>query len=549
MKKLTILIATLLIAVLALAACSQATPTTAPVTSAPPTQAPATSAPATSAPATSAPATSAPATSAPTPTATSAVQRGGTLRIADPVFPSNLGWPADPAWGRGGHAPALFFDTLLFGDSNGNIGPNLCSAFTVAPDKSSITLTLRKGVKFHDGSDWNATVAKWNLDILTAAKLGDYKEFKSVDIVDDYTIKINIGTYNNTLLTTLAATYVVSKAAFDKNGADWMKLNPVGTGPFICTKFEPSVSAKGTRNPNYWQQGKPYLDAVEFYAVNDPMTRSASLQAGEVDVIGGDLSKVEYDLVQKGFNIVNGYISVYTLIPDSKNANSPFANQKVREAMDYAIDRDGLVKALSYGFWSPTYQFALPGTSAFNSALVRPYDLSKAKQMLADAGFPNGFKASFWVNSVVSNRDAATAIQSSLGKAGINLDMQWVDGATANNFYANGWTNGLQGAASSIGANVNASFTALTKDNPTWYCSMDKTDAFYALYQASLTSPQYDVALVQKCVKYFFDNTTFNCIYAVSRGCVMPPWVKDTGFYTRQRFWYWNPADTWLSKH
>jgi ABC-type transport system substrate-binding protein len=153
------------------------------------------------------------------------------------------------------------------------------------------------------------------------------------------------------------------------------------------------------------------------------------------------------------------------------------------------------------------------------------------------------------VNSAVSNRDAATAIQASLMKAGINVDMQWVDGTTANNYYANGWTNGLQGAASSIGANVNASLTALTKDNPVWYVSMDKTEDFYTLYRASLTSPQYDVALVQKAIKYYFDNATMNCIYAVSRGSVMPPWVHDTGFYTRHRFWYWEPADTWLSKH
>jgi peptide/nickel transport system substrate-binding protein len=543
MKRGIFLTITLLV-LLTLMACSEA----APSTQAPTTSAPTTSAPTTSAPTTSAPTTSAPTTSAPTTTAPASEKYGGTLRIGDPVFPTNLGWTADPAWGRGGHAPALFFDTLLKGDSNGNIGPNLCSAFTVAPDKSSITLTLRKGVKFHDGSDWNAAAAKWNLDILIAAKLGDYREFKSVDIVDDYTIKININNFTNTLLTTLSGSYVISKAAYDKNGDAWMKLNPVGTGPFICTKFEPDVSAKGVKNNNYWQQGKPYLDAVEFYKVSDTMTRSASLQAGELDIIGGDLSKVEYDLEQKGFTVVKGYISVYTLVPDSKNAGSPFANQKVREAMDYAIDRDGLVKALGYGYWATTYQFALPGTSAYNPALTRPYNLDKAKQMLTEAGYPSGLKASFTVNSAVSNRDAVTAIQASLMKAGVNLDMQIVDGTTANNYYANGWTNGLQGAASSVGANVNASFTALTKEGPTWYVSLDKTEEFYNLYRDSLTSPQYDVALVQKCVKYMFDTVYFNCIYAVSRGCVMPPWVHDTGFYTRQRFWYWEPADAWKSK-
>jgi peptide/nickel transport system substrate-binding protein len=470
------------------------------------------------------------------------------LRIGDPVFPSNAGWTADANFARAGHSVHMFMDTILKGDSNGNIKPNLATQFVIAPDKSTITLTLRKGVKFHDGSDWNATSAKWNVDILINAKLGDYREYKSVDIVDDYTIRININNYTNTLLTTLAGTCVISKAAFDKNGEAWMKLNPVGTGPFKCTKFEPSVSIKGVRFENYWQEGKPYLDGVEFYAISDPMTRSASLQAGEMDIIGGDLSKVDYDLQQKGFDIVKGYIAVYTLIPDSKNANSPFANVKVRQAMDYAIDRDNLVKALGYGFWASTYQFALPGTSAFNPALTRPYDLNKAKQLLAEAGYPNGFKASFTVNSAVSNRDAATAIQSSLGKAGINLDMQIVDGTTANNYYANGWTNGLQGASSSVGANVNGSLTALTKDSPTWYVSMDKTEDFYNLYRASLTAPEYDVALIQKAIKYMFDNATMNCIYCVSRGVVLPPWVHDTGFYTRHRFWFWEPADTWLSK-
>ena len=542
MKKVTILVVILLIGIIVLSACGEKTPTT---------QAPATSAPTTKAPTTSAPTTSTPVKTTPATTTAPASSKvyGGTLRIGDPVFPTNLGWTADPAWGRGGHAPALFYDTLLKQDSNGNTGPNLCSAFTVAPDKKSVTLTLRKGVKFHDGSDWNATSAKWNIDILIKAKLGDYKEFTSVDIIDDNTIKINIGNYTNTLLTTLSGTYVISKAAYDKNGEEWMKLNAVGTGPFMMTKFDPNVSCKGVKNKDYWQTGKPYVDAVEFYKVNDAMTRSSSLQAGEMDIIGGDLSKVEYDLEQKGFEVVKGYISVYTLIPDSKNAGSPFANQKVREAMDYAIDRDSLVKALGYGYWATTFQFALPGTSAFNPALTRPYNVDKAKQILADAGYPNGLKGSFTVNSAVSNRDAATAMQSYLSKAGIVLDMQIVDGTTANNFYSSGWNNGLQGAASSIGANVNASFTALTKENPVWYVSMDKPEAFYTLYRDSLTSPQYDAALVQKCVKYYFDNVTFNCVYAVSRGCVLPPWVHDTGFYTRHRFWYWEPADTWLSKH
>jgi ABC-type transport system substrate-binding protein len=168
--------------------------------------------------------------------------------------------------------------------------------------------------------------------------------------------------------------------------------------------------------------------------------------------------------------------------------------------------------------------------------------------LLTEAGFPSGIKTTYTVNSAVSNRDVVTAIASYLGKAGITVDMKMVDGTTANSQYAEGWT-GLQGSASSIGANVNASLTALTKDNPVWFVSMEKTEAFYELYRASITSPDYDPALVQKCVKYYFDNATFNSIYANPRGAVLPPWVHDTGFYTRHRFWYWDPADCWMSKH
>jgi len=467
--------------------------------------------------------------------------------MADPVGPNNPGWTADPSFARGGHALDVFLDTILKGDNNGNINPNLATEWKLAADLSSITLTLRKGVKFHDGSDWNAVSAKWNIDILINAKVGDYMNFSSVDIVDDYTIRINLKTFTNTMLTTLAGTRVISKAAYDKNGEAWMRLHPVGTGPFKLASFEPQVSLKGVRFDDYWQKGKPYLDGIEFTFISDPMTRSASLQAGEVEMIGGDLSKVEYDLQQKGFNIVKGYISVYTLIPDSKNADSPLANPKVREAIDYAIDRDAIVKSLGYGFWSTTYQFALPGTTTYNESLSRPYDLNKAKQLLAEAGYPNGFKCAFTVNSNVSNRDAATAIQGALSKAGINLDMSIVDGATAQNYFTGGWRNALLGTATSVAANVNASLGVWTKENP-WYISLDKTEDFYNLYRTSLTAQKYDAALTQKAIKYMFDNKMVAPVYAVSRGVVMPTKVRDTGFYTRHSFWFWEPANAWISK-
>lgn len=472
---------------------------------------------------------------------------GGTLKIADVGAPKSAGWPAHRMFMIGGHSLDMFMDTILKGDNKANIYPNLATKWEIAPDMRSITLTLRKGVKFHDGSDWNAESAKWNIDILINAKLGNYAEFKSVDIVDDYTIRINITEYSNAILYMLACTRVVSKAAYDKNGEEWMILNPVGTGPFKCVSHEPMVSIKGVKFDDYWQEGKPYLDAVEEYFITDPMTRAASLQAGEVDIIGGDLSKVDYDLQQKGFKIIKGYISVYCLIPDSKNKDSHFADLRVREALDYAIDRDSIVKSLGYGFWATTYQFALPGTPAYIEGLKRPYNPEKAKQLLADAGYPNGFNTTIHVDTFVSNMDAVTAIKGYLGKVGINVNLTMQDMSGFGALAMGGWHDSLLGAARSTEVNLNRSLNMWTKENP-WHVSVDKTDDFYRLYKDACKTKEYDVSLTQKAVQYMFDNAMVTPVYAVSRGVVMPSYIHDTGFYTHQMFWHWDPADTWLSK-
>ena len=157
------------------------------------------------------PATTKPAPTTPTP------KYGGTLRIGENFFPtSNIGWPAAPR--HGGVASCVFMESIITADDTGGIQPALATAWEVSDDLKSITFTLRKGVKFHDGSDWNATVAKWNLDTLIDAKKGDFTYAGSVDIVDEYTIRLNMSEYTNSIFTTLGSTFMLSKAAFDADG-------------------------------------------------------------------------------------------------------------------------------------------------------------------------------------------------------------------------------------------------------------------------------------------------------------------------------------------
>jgi peptide/nickel transport system substrate-binding protein len=289
---------------------------------------------------------------------------GGTLVIAHASGPRTaIGWMVDATGFFSGVYTNIFFDQFLLCDINGVIKPYLCSKYDVSNDLKTVTLTLRQGVKFHDGSDWNATVAKWNIDQIIAAKIGDYINVSSVDIVDNYTIKLNVTKYTNSLLVYLASTSAISKQAFDSHGGgkdaiDWMRWNPVGTGPFKFVSYTPNVSVKSIRFDDYWG-GKPYLDAIDYDIITDPVTRSQTLQGKQADIIGGDLSSVEYPLIQAGFKLAKGYGGTAGLIPDSKNADSPLANLKVRQAIDLAITVPSLATPWGMAFG------LLPSSSLF----------------------------------------------------------------------------------------------------------------------------------------------------------------------------------------
>ena len=131
------------------------------------------------------------------------------------------------------------FETLLRTDDKGEVYPWLAESYAISDDLTSITLNLRKGVQFHDGSDFNAKVAKWNIEQYIAA--GSVNFWKSVEMMDDYTVRVNFTKWDNTILSSFADSsfevYMVSKASYDAKGQQWMVDNPVVNGPF---KFEAS---------------------------------------------------------------------------------------------------------------------------------------------------------------------------------------------------------------------------------------------------------------------------------------------------------------------
>jgi peptide/nickel transport system substrate-binding protein len=506
------------------------------------------------------PATTTPKTTAPAATTTAAPttvtpKSGGTLKYAESLwYGATLGWPGDPGWLVTSPVTNVFADTILAVDNKAGVHPSLATAWNISSDLKTVTLTLRSGVKFHDGSDWNADVCKWNLGLLVKGKYGDYAYVDSVDVVDPMTVRLNLNQYSNSLLTTIGSTFVVSQKAYIDHGANadaekWMRANIVGTGPFVQGDTVPSVSIVGTRFDNYWG-GKPYLDKIVMTNIGDQMTRVQSVQAGEQDIEGGNSGKPEADLLaaNKNFKIAADYIAISSLVPDSKNTASPLANLKVRQAISYSFDRDSIVNSLGYGYWISTSQYAVPGTTCYSKDLPEiKQDLTKAKQLLSEAGYPTGFTTSILGSSVTSFRDMLVAEQGMMAKIGITVNINIIDHPAYNSAIQKGW-DGLAAAGKLIDANMGWALTTNFSQKVVGNASMDKTDEFQALLEAALASKDYDPALVAKAVKYMYDNQTVIVLNATMRGQLMANYVMDPGFYTYDRATYWNPAKTWLNK-
>src|SRR3972149_3050377 len=201
-------------------------------------------------------ATSVPAPTTPraSPTLTSAAtpQYGGVLKLG---FVSNV-TSLHPASGGGGGVMQAPYDTLLRMDEKGEIAPWLATDWKFGADYKSLTLTLRKGVRFHDGTELDAAAVKWNIEARKAARLGDYEEVASVDVVDDYTVRLNLSKFRNTSLVSLRSTggMMSSSTAYAKDGAELARMRPVGTGPFKFAGYELSVRVKYERFDGYWQK-------------------------------------------------------------------------------------------------------------------------------------------------------------------------------------------------------------------------------------------------------------------------------------------------------
>ncbi|MFC1534713.1 ABC transporter substrate-binding protein [Thermodesulfobacteriota bacterium] len=487
-----------------------------------------------------------------------APKHGGIVRIAVARDAIQIGDPVvRPFYSL--RMAAVTVETLLRFDKKGILVPWLATGYEVSKDLNSITITLRKGVKFHDGTDFNAEAVKWNLERYRTSKNSELKSVKSIDIVDGYTVRLNLSKWSSTLMNAMV-TYpgiMISPTAFKKLGPDKIKLNPVGTGPFKLKSWKRDISLKFERFNNYWQKGKPYLDGIEYFPIKNPMSRQASLKAGEVDGV----MIVEYqfikDLVKTGkfYSLGPGLSTIIVdFIGDSAHPDSPFADIRVRRAISHAVNRQELVDTINHGYGQVMNQYATKGSWGYNPNVKGyPYNPEKAKKLLAEAGYAKGLKFKMASPNFGTFKYPPPAIQEYFRKVGIQAEIVLNDMGKHNSTLYNGWRNILleqPGALVFPDAANNmfsyASCNSRYKFKGTVLCPDDYMDAL----DKALKAPDFETKqkwtweaqrlLVDKyCLVNFF--TTNPRVHVFSKK------VHDINFEaitTTQ----WTPEDAWLEQ-
>ncbi len=314
----------------------------------------------------------------------------------------------------------------------------LVKEFITDPEALTLTLKLQEGVKFSDGSDFNAEAVIWNFDkMVEFGKQSDLVNPVSYTATDDYTVVIQYDQWANTWTDTIGEVRIYCPAAFEQNGQDWAAIHAVGTGAFVMQELVQDSHITYVKNENYWREGEPYLDSIVVKFIGDSTTQVASFTAGELDVLRNPNSAIIAQLKDSYENAAldaPDLAGITYMMFCSAQEDSPFYDVNVRLAVMHAVDWNDMAEGIYDGLGAATPVFAVPGAWSYDDSLeIYSYDPDLAKQMLADAGYPNGFNTTITLNGEnAANNAAATILQAYLSMVGINAEVKQLTNADFN---------------------------------------------------------------------------------------------------------------------
>lgn len=393
-----------------------------------------------------------------------AVERGGVMtygRYADSLFLDPVLNDANvDIW-----ILSNLYDTLILPSDDGKgLEPGLATDWKVSDDGLSVTLTLRDGIQFSDGSPITPADVQWSLKRAANPKNGIWNFLvSSIDDVTtegDHTVVLKLKHTDPAILAALTVfnTAILPMKAFeaaagatDEEKAKSYSEHPISSGPFVLQSWDRGSTMKLVRNEHYWAQGEdgkplPYLDGVTFEVVPDDATRILKLQSGELDGAEfipyarvSELKQADGIDMQLYPSTRVEYITL-NVRPKIGDKDNPLSNEKVRQAMNYATNKEAIIQVVTHGVGSQLTSFMSSATPLHTGDTpLYPYDLDKAKALMKEAGFESGFETSLLV--LAGNQDElgiATAVQQMWGQIGIKLELQQVDNPTRTQQYRDG---------------------------------------------------------------------------------------------------------------
>ena len=324
------------------------------------------------------------------------------------------------------------YDGLLGFTPDMKAKPELATSWEASPDAKVFTFHLRKGVKFQDGTPLNAEAVKLNFDRARDGehklkKYSLYEEIAAVDAVDDSTVRFTLRKPFGAMLYNFAhpSSRIVSPATL-KQGEPQVAHHPVGTGPFKLASWTPGQEIVLERNPDYWESGKPAVDRIVIKPVSEDASRVAMLLSGEAQ-FAFPVPGVQVDAVSKapGVSIQKRW-SIYAFYLAMNTQHIPFNAVQVRQALNYGVDKAAVVKVVLRGFGRPLDAPITPGVTGYSAVQPGgwPYDVAKAKQLLSEGGFPNGFTTTLWLGNQTETQRLGEAVQQMLAKIGVTVRLE-----------------------------------------------------------------------------------------------------------------------------
>lgn len=324
-------------------------------------------------------------------------------------------------------AANTMYEALLEHNLDMEITPLLAEDYEISEDGLKYTFHLKEGITFHDGTPFDAEAVKYNFDRIidpdkNLRRRGNFLHLVSTEVIDENTVELTLDEPFAPMLDRVASLLMISPAALEEHGDDGIITNPVGTGPYVYKQWTPGDKLEVTRNDNYWREG-PQIETLIMRPVTENGARIAMLQTGEADLI--------YPMPTEQVAAIKDDANIEIIEGDSTIARFAFINMskeifedvRVRQAMNHAIDKNAYAQIVKSGYAVPLTSHV---PSTINYHVAQPeyeYNVEKAKELLAEAGYPDGFTTHIWAPNDTENMRGMEFISQQLAEIGIEVEV------------------------------------------------------------------------------------------------------------------------------